>query len=118
MELPGCVPDKRNKKAPSRPARRGGARPKEDRMLTDNDALGAFCEAAGEPMRASYTVRELSTLTGVDVHGLYKDIGAGRLRTYMPAGNTRGRRVLASEADAWIKECWRSCTPVADGEEK
>ena len=80
-------------------------------MLTDNDALGAFCEAAGEPMRASYTVRELSTLTGVDVHGLYKDIGAGRLRT-------RGRRVLASEADAWIKECWRSCTPVADGEEK
>lgn len=87
-------------------------------MLTDNDALGAFCEAAGEPMRASYTVRELSTLTGVDVNGLYKDIGAGRLRTYMPAGNTRGRRVLASEVDAWIKEYWRSCTPVADGEEK
>ncbi len=75
-------------------------------MLSEYTTLADFCEAAGEPMRASYKVKELARLLGLDAHMLYGEIRGGRLEAYVPRGCTKGTRVLARSADTWLVEEW------------
>lgn len=76
-------------------------------MLSDNGLLADFCEATGEPMRASYSVKELSRLLDMDVHVIYDEISAGRLKAFIPRGRTKGRRLLACEVNRWLAESWQ-----------
>lgn len=74
--------------------------------LSDYTALQDFCDAAGEPMKASYRIKQLATLLDVDADTLYDEIDGGRLSAYMPRGRERGRRVLAREANRWLEAVW------------
>lgn len=75
-------------------------------MLSDYTALADFCEAAGEPMKASYRIPELARLLDVPPGTIYDEMDEGRLTTYMPRGCGRGRRVRAAEANRWLEEAW------------
>lgn len=76
-------------------------------MLSDNELLADFCEAAGAPMKASYSAKELGRLLDLDTHVIYDEISAGRLRAFIPRGRTKGRRLLASEVNRWLAEAWQ-----------
>ncbi len=75
-------------------------------MLSDYTALADFCEAAGEPMRASYRIPALAELLGVPVGTIYDELDAGRLKAYMPRDCERGRRIRAAEVNRWLEEAW------------
>ena len=75
-------------------------------MLSYNECLADFCEAAGVPMKASYKVRELAMLLDLDPHTIYDEISGGRLRAFMPKGVTKGRRIRACEVNRWLEEAW------------
>lgn len=75
-------------------------------MLSDYTALADFCEAAGEPMKASYRIKQLAALIDVGVDVLYEEVDAGRLAARLPRGHERGLRVLASEANRWLEAEW------------
>ncbi len=75
-------------------------------MLLDNELLAEFCEAAGVPMKASYRVKELASLLGVDAHTVYSEIEHGHLAAFMPRGCSKGRRVLAREVNRWLHDEW------------
>ncbi len=75
-------------------------------MLSEYAALADFCDASGEPMKASYRVPELARLLDLDPHTIYDEIAGGRLTAYMPRGCSRGRKVRAAEANRWLEEAW------------
>ncbi len=75
-------------------------------MLSDNELLYDFCEAAGVPMKASYKVKELAQLLDLDPHTIYDEISYGRLHAFMPRGMTKGRRIRAAEVNRWLEEAW------------
>ena len=58
---------------------------------------------AGLPRKGMYTVSEVSKASGVCVQVLYDEIGAGRLRTFLPAGRRRGMLVTPQWFDDWME---------------
>ena len=57
-------------------------------------------------MERYYTVAEVADATGVPRRTIYSAMSAGLLAYVTPNGGTRGRRVRASDVDAWL-ECTR-----------
>lgn len=57
-------------------------------------------------MERYYTVAEVSAITCIPRRTVYAAMSAGRLAYVTPNGCKRGRRVRASDVDAWL-ECTR-----------
>ena len=74
--------------------------------LSDYTALADFCEAAGEPMKASYSVRQLARLLNIDHHVVYDELDGGRLLAFLPNGRERGVKIRAAEINRWLEESW------------
>lgn len=75
-------------------------------MLSDYTALADFCEAADEPMKASYSVRQVAALTGLNPHTVYDELDCGRLNAFLPRGRERGVKIRAAEVNRWLEEAW------------
>lgn len=80
------------------------------RLATDATATSpalAMAQAAGLRPQLCYTVAETARYSGVDVHTLRSEHGAGRLRFVMPNGATKGYRIAVSEMDRWMEASQR-----------
>ncbi|TNU89008.1 DNA-binding protein [Eggerthella lenta] len=58
----------------------------------------------GLPAKGAYTLREVARASGASYTTLYEDAVAGRLRTFLPPGRTRGRLVKPEWFEDWWKE--------------
>lgn len=59
---------------------------------------------AGLPAKGAYTLREVARASGTSYTTLYEDAAAGRLKTFLPPGRTRGRLVKPEWFEDWWKE--------------
>lgn len=64
----------------------------------------AFAVAAGLRPQMSYTVEQTARYSGIDKKTLYEERNAGRLRFVLPAGNSKGNRIMVDEMDRWMRE--------------
>ncbi|WP_270207946.1 hypothetical protein [Eggerthella lenta] len=59
---------------------------------------------AGLPAKGAYTLREVARASGTSYTTLHEDAAAGRLKTFLPPGRTRGRLVKPEWFEDWWKE--------------
>ena len=66
--------------------------------------FAGMAETAGLPKKGMYTIREVSAATGVARRTLDEEVRAGRLRTFVPPGRSRGRLVMPAWFDEWYRK--------------
>ena len=72
---------------------------------TSNEkSFQAMADELGLRRKLLYTLREVARATGVDYYVLREECIAGRLKSHLPEGRTRGRMVRPEWVDEWIKE--------------
>ena len=89
--------------------------------MTDQATEAVFAEmaeTAGLPKKGMYTVREVSTATGVAYSTLCGEAANGRLRTFVPPGRSRGRLVRPEWFDEWWTEGARAPGGLRDGKRR
>lgn len=64
----------------------------------------AMADELGLRRKLLYTLREVARATGVDYCVLREECIAGRLKSHLPEGRTRGRMVRPEWVDEWLKE--------------
>ena len=63
-----------------------------------------MADELGMPHKLLYSLREVARATGVDYFVLREECIAGRLKSHLPEGRTRGRMVRPEWVDEWIEE--------------
>lgn len=69
-----------------------------------------MAEIVGLPRKGAYTLREVARASGAAYSTLYEEAVAGRLKTFLPPGRTRGRLVKPEWFDEWWKEGVRNAS--------
>lgn len=59
-------------------------------------------EACGLPPMLSYTPAETALYTGVSYRCVLEEVKAGRLRSYIKRGQSRGYRIKPEWVDEWM----------------
>jgi hypothetical protein len=80
--------------------------------------FAGMAETAGLPKKGMYTLREVSAATGVARRTLDEEVRAGRLRTFVPPGRSRGRLVMPAWFDEWWTEGARAPGGRRDGKRR
>nr|DAQ68602.1 MAG TPA: helix-turn-helix domain protein [Caudoviricetes sp.] len=60
--------------------------------------------AAGLKPKLAYTVSETAAYIGIPERTLYEEVKAGRMRSVVPRGRTRGAVIRPEDVDRWVRE--------------
>lgn len=70
-----------------------------DEMLLDRMAA-----KVGVPVKAAYTLREVSKASGIPYSTLVDEVNRGRIKTFLPPGRRRGRLVRPEVFESYWKD--------------